>query len=434
MRFASAQADIRAHTRCMALLCMALCFALAACAAPTGAATHKTAGHTPTAGAPDSTAAPDDVSAEWHMAPGSLVINAGSHASAPGQLAQQGPAGYAFAPSNPQIGYACVGVGASTTLYTTHDGGAHWSKLTPAPFPQCADVFLDAQNANDVFATQVVTYGSGAAGQFSNQLWRSQDGGVTWRKLSTPPTGYAFIADQVAVVGTRLLLTAAPSGMATPTDLLYSSDDGGATWHALAQNLASARFRPALFSVMDTTIYIANTGDSSAIFQRSTDGGVTWSRVTFPASLPIFVASQNGGGYYALSEQLNPPSGASANFDTASFWWSADGGVTWRKLPALQGAAGGYVIGGGDVVALASDGAVYSVARHNPQSSGNDAGIYTIQPTAAAPVWRPFAASGAQPDGTSWWQAVQTSSGVRLWGIANDPSGQQSYLEYAAPR
>jgi len=423
--------------RCIAALCLSLCLALAACATPGGVArtsASKTAGGAPTSPPTSTTVTPTDFSAMWHTAPGPLVVNTVTQPALSGAASLIGASGYGFALSNPQIGYACVGVGASTTLYATRDGGLSWSKLIPPPFTSCNDVFVDTQDASDVFATQEDRSDPSV---FRELLWRSRDAGATWRRVGLPPVQYGALIDQVAVVGSRLFISASPAGMAKPANTLYASDDDGATWRPLAQTIVNEGYLPLHFTTLGATLYIsgvhAQGHDNTTYFWRSTDTGNSWTLVTFPGLLPVFVPAASGSGYYALSVEEDENASFTAHATITTFWWSADGGATWRKLPALAGVENGYVAGGGRVIALAPDGSVFSQAEHSvPNSEANAFGIYRIQPNAAAPTWQPFAATGLQQYGASWWQAVQTSAGVRLWGVENDPNGQQSYLEYTA--
>ncbi len=81
------------------------------------------------------------------------------------------------------------------------------------------------------------------------------------------------------------------------------------------------------------------------------------------------------------------------------------------------------MIGASSSFALAPDGTVFAAAQHDPQSYGDDTGIFMIHPNDGAPAWTPLA-----PGGVHCWQATVTPAGLRLWGVG--AFGSETRLKY----
>jgi len=379
--------------------------------------------------------------------------------------------GYDFAPTNQQIGYACAYN--PTPFNATTDGGATWRPVPGAPFSSCGAVFVDQQDPNDVFVTQSVPFPPNPP-QTQDQLWRSRDGGATWQKLGMitgtgMPLGYA----NLAVVGSRVISSVYVNGEGGLANSLYVSDDGGMTWRPFAQSVASQQYQLSQFVTAGSTIYIQGVRSNGAsgcmpqsrvarrtafagclpqsgvtrssamagyrrrvalsgspvnseLYWQSTDGGATWTRAwansALPNGLPTFVRAANGSGFYAVAiTATNIYDGGNANDATLS--WSSDGGATWTHLPSMRGLEGGYVIGGGFMPVIAPDGTVFAAADHAGLGYGDDAGVFVIHPTAAAPAWTPLA-----PGGVQFRLSTTTSTGVRLWG--NGATNDDQYFQY----
>lgn len=405
----------------------------------------ETAGHTP----PPHSTLPYSFPTTWHNAPGMPQLNTVD------------PTNYAFAPSDGRIGYLCGGT--TGHLYATYDGGDSWQALHVSAFSGCGGVFIDAHNASDVFV-QTSTAASTNGIPNGYDLWRSRDGGATWSKLgAVTGTGYRLVWSQIAVIGSRLVCQVMVDQEGYLQNDLYASDDGGMTWKPFAQSVANQGYTLSGFALIGSAIYITSSkgvggagmrapiwptsgslhttrtthvtmrplnaplsGQPPTLptFWRSLDGGWTWSQVTLPGQNLTWVPPVAGGqGTYALSTTLNDVASVDQQpiYDEA-IWWSADGGGTWRRLPDLRGIEQGYVIGG-SAVALAPDGSVFALAQHDPAGSGDDAGVFRIHPSDAASTWQPLVAGRTQA-----FSADLTSSGLRLWSIG--AYGPDSYLKY----
>lgn len=210
--------------------------------------------------------------------------------------------------------------GAAPRLRRTDDGGRSWAAL---PLPRHAEAVR--------FATPSLGF-AGAAGSSCprrSQLWRSRDGGHTWRAV--PGTCGATYAD-IDVVTPRLVFTAESyesDGAASRMNLLRRSRDSGRTWKVVPSD---PRQRwPALFQVAFADPShgwaVSHETDQGFVFDAlhvTVDGGRTWQARPFP-TLPTAFA----GTRYAWTGD-------------EGVWRTSDGGRSWtvsvrpRRLGAYE--------------------------------------------------------------------------------------------------
>lgn len=183
-------------------------------------------------------------------------------------------------PTNPDIVYvAALGnvwqPGKDRGVFMTTDGGKTWSKvLYVNETTGASDIAMDPQNPNVMFAGMWTVQRKPWTllnGSKDGGIWRSLDGGRTWKKL----------ADGLPAGPTnRVALAIAPSDpnvvyalMATKDGLLWGSDDMGDHWHMISDNHA-LDVRPFYFS----TIAVSPDNAEKVYFgsfqlMMSTDGG-----------------------------------------------------------------------------------------------------------------------------------------------------------------
>jgi len=172
-------------------------------------------------------------------------------------------------------------------LYRTEDGGEHWTRvLFSSASAGCNDVVFDPLNHRIAYAStwQVrrTPYDFSSGGKGSG-LWKSTDGGKTWKNLGENkgfPTGekgkITISASSVKKGLVFAMVEHASKGG------LYRSDDGGESW-SLVNASASIRQRAWYFSKVysDTkdpqVVYVMNVR-----FQKSTDGGKSFDPVHTP--------------------------------------------------------------------------------------------------------------------------------------------------------
>ncbi len=185
-------------------------------------------------------------------------------------------------PANPDI--VCVAVlgnvwkpGKDRGVFMTTDGGKTWTKtLYVNDTTGASDIAMDPQNPNVMFAGMwtvqrkpwTLVNGSSDGG-----IWRSVDGGHTWKKLSdglpSDPTNRVAIAVAASDPNKVYALMASKNG------LLWGSDDMGDHWHMISNNHA-LDVRPFYFS----TLAVAPDNSDKLYFGSfqllmSSDGGKT---------------------------------------------------------------------------------------------------------------------------------------------------------------
>ncbi len=189
-------------------------------------------------------------------------------------------------PTNPNIIYVAAlgalwGDSENRGVYKTEDGGKTWNKIFYVNATTgCSELVLDPSNPKIIYAAfwefRRTAY-SFSSGGLNSALYKSIDGGLTWQKLQNGlPKGQLG----------RIAVTVAPSNPAIVYAVLeaekkeekglYRSDDGGATWKFLNGDFGLT-VRPFYFSKITVDPknpdVIAKAGLSGSL---SIDGGKTF--------------------------------------------------------------------------------------------------------------------------------------------------------------
>ncbi|HKP76642.1 MAG TPA: hypothetical protein VJT67_14025 [Longimicrobiaceae bacterium] len=181
--------------------------------------------------------------------------------------------------------------------YLTRDAGATWRKVLSAPAPYdtrvgCGDIAIDPANPNTLYAAlyarrrQPWSFVAGpdyTDGRDLGGIFKSTDGGVTWRKLGGGlPPGTGRIGLSVYAKDPRIVYAVVQSdaqGTSNIDDVhsraggVFRSDDGGEHWTRMS-NLDP---RPFYFSQIrvdpanDKRVYVLGF-----MLHVSDDGGRTW--------------------------------------------------------------------------------------------------------------------------------------------------------------
>ena len=192
-------------------------------------------------------------------------------------------------PKNPDIAYVAAfghtfGPNAERGIFRTTDGGKTWSKvLYKDENSGGIDLSLDPNNPNIIFASlwqaRRSPWGMDSGGPGSG-LYRSTDGGTTWKHLSghgLPEGTLGRIGVAVANSGNRVwaLVEADKGG-------LFRSDDGGDSWtltNSDRQYRQRAFYYTHVFADPGSSdgVYVLNTG-----MYHSNDGGRTFRPIRVP--------------------------------------------------------------------------------------------------------------------------------------------------------
>ena len=214
-------------------------------------------------------------------------------------------------PTNPDIVYIAS---ASGGIWKTVDQGATWQPLTDElSVLNHGFVALDPSNPDRVY----IGTGEWTTGSSGDGIFRSEDGGQTWERIAT-----------TAEVGTRCSGLAVAPGLPnvihhTGNAGYQRSTDGGLSWTTtLAGNASSLQIHPTNPGIL----YVALAGDG---IYRSTDLGTSFTKLT--DGLP-----ESGFGRIVLAISRSDPNRLYAAFtsggDVLGTYRTDNGGDTWSEL------------------------------------------------------------------------------------------------------
>ena len=168
-------------------------------------------------------------------------------------------------------------------LYKSTDGGDQWTKVGLEKSERIARIAIDPQRPDTVY---VAATGQLWAPNPDRGLYRTRDGGKTWERVLfvNNDTGCADVAvdprDPSVVYAAMWQYRRRPWAFSSggPGSGLYKSTDGGTTWKKLARGLPVGdlgRIGIAIAPSNPKVLYAAVEAKNSAIF-RSDDAGESW--------------------------------------------------------------------------------------------------------------------------------------------------------------
>lgn len=263
----------------------------------------------------------------------------------------------AVASSNPNIIYVASGEGLARPdlsigngIYKSTDAGRTWTHLGLRGGEQIPALAVDPHNPHRVFAAVLGhPYGPSA----ERGIFRSIDGGETWQKVLyvNENTGGADVeidpSNPDVVYATMWEVRQGPweydNEYQGTEGGIFKSTDGGNTWRKLTQGLpanlvqAYVAIAPSEPSRLYATVGTTEPGDYDSGrglgIYRSDDGGEHWHRATSDPR-PAF---RIGGGDLPVPK-VDPKNADVVYSASIATWRSEDGGKTWT---ALRGAPGG---------------------------------------------------------------------------------------------
>ncbi len=269
-----------------------------------------------------------------------------------------------IAPSNPNIIYVGSGAGiirpdlaTGDGMYKSTDAGRTWTHLGLRDSQMIAYVDVDPANPDRLFVAALGhPYGPNA----ERGIFRSMDGGRTFERVlfkdeytsgadvridpSNPSTVYAVLwqQQQSFIEG---------QGFGGAGNGIFKSTDGGTTWKQLTDglpsliqaNIAIAPSNPKVLYALASGATAANAVTGAVNLYKSVDGGEHWF-VTFTGPNgegtatvdPRPLARIGGGDLPTIT--IDPKNENVVYSASVVMWRSEDGGVTWT---AVRGAPGG---------------------------------------------------------------------------------------------
>jgi photosystem II stability/assembly factor-like uncharacterized protein len=224
-------------------------------------------------------------------------------------------------------------------VYKSTDAGKTWSFVGLRGVGQIGAVVVDPHNPDIVF---VAAIGNAFVPNADRGVFRTTDGGATWRKVLfvSDSTGAADL--ELAPDNPREVYATMWRGQRKPWTIIsgareggiYKSTDGGDGWQKLAGGLPRG-----LIGKSDLAVSAADPSRVYALVEapvgeggvyRSDDRGATWTLMSTQSSLL-------DRPFYYDNIDADPTDADAVFVETTGFFGSSDGGKTWRRKSAPHG-------------------------------------------------------------------------------------------------
>jgi photosystem II stability/assembly factor-like uncharacterized protein len=242
-----------------------------------------------------------------------------------------------FVPAPPPSLRAQAAAGIDASLLA----GLRWRSIGPARGGRSIGVAGSSSRPNEYY------FGATGGG-----LWKTTDGGVTWRPVSdgffkSSSVGAVAVAESQPDVVYAGMGEVQLRGNIIQGDGIYKSADAGRTWAhvGLARSVAISRIR--VHPANPDIVYVAALGDpygptaERGVF-KSTNGGKTWDSVLFrnnqTGAVDLSMDPKNPDVLYAgFWEVFRTPHSLSSGGPGSGLFKTSDGGKTWNELSKNTG-------------------------------------------------------------------------------------------------
>jgi photosystem II stability/assembly factor-like uncharacterized protein len=317
----------------------------------------------------------------------------------------------AVAPTDPNIlyvgtGEACVrgNISYGNGVYRSNDAGATWTHVGLDDTRHIGRVAVSPRDAQTVF---VAALGHAFGPNTERGVYRTTDGGRTWQKVlyKDDKTGAIDVAIDPAnpsvVYASLWEVRRTPWSLSSggPGSGLYKSTDGGTTWRRLEGNGLPAgilgRIGIAVSPADSSRIYTMIEAAEGGLF-RSDDAGGHWQRVNEDERY-------RQRAFYFSHIFADPKTVDTVYVENTGLFRSSDAGKTFDLLPAPHGDHHGLWIDPGDprrMIDGNDGGATISVdggKNWSTQDNQPTAQFYHVVVDARFPYWL----YGSQQDNTS---------------------------------
>ena len=254
----------------------------------------------------------------------------------------------AVAPSNPNIVYAGSGealhrpdLSVGDGIYKSSDAGRTWTHLGLRDGQQIAQLVVDPKNPDRIF---VAVAGHPYGPNEERGIYRSLDGGKIFEKVLYRDENVGASDVQIDPNNPQIVYAAQWESREGPWENgvfngdgggIFKSTDGGKTWRQLSKGLPGniVQANLAIAPSAPKTLFAAVRTKTIAKLYRSDDAGETWSGTTDDPRPGLGI----GGGDLPVV-RFDPKNSQIVYSASVVCWKSTDGGKTWE---GWRGAPGG---------------------------------------------------------------------------------------------
>jgi photosystem II stability/assembly factor-like uncharacterized protein len=262
-----------------------------------------------------------------------------------GQLPVGSMGAIEVAPSDPNIIYAGTGsskirsnVSIGRGMFKSTDAGKTWTFNGLRDVGQISTIRVNPTNPNLVY---VAALGNPYTPNADRGVFRSSDGGATWRKI-------LFVSDSSGAADIELqpgspnvVFASIWHGQRKPWTIvsgameggIYKSADGGDTWAKLGGGLPTGLFgrsNVSIPAVSPNRIYALVEAKPGGGLYRSEDAGTTWTLVNGAQNLWT-------RPFYYTTLEADPNNADVVYVGNEGWFKSTDGGKSFRNAPAPHG-------------------------------------------------------------------------------------------------
>lgn len=255
---------------------------------------------------------------------------------------------------------------------------------------------------------------------------KSTDGGANFNQVSMIDVftiaNMSLVTSEIVNDNTIFVIMANASGGGYDATSLFRTTDAGATWQGISTGTALQMVEASPAYATDSTIYVASTG--SALLQKSTNGGDTFSNIGAPSAVTA-LAVIDGSTYYT---------GHAAGFYKSGLWKGATGLQAAANVVSID-VSGSTIITGnsdGDVYISTNDGGKFTRVGAD-DSHGNGASVIAIFDKDFATNSTIYAGSSSNTNGikratgtattSSWKQLDDDTNTLIVNGLALSADG-----------
>jgi photosystem II stability/assembly factor-like uncharacterized protein len=262
-----------------------------------------------------------------------------------GQIGVASMGAVAVADSNPQIVYAGSGsskirsnVSIGRGIWKSVDGAKTWQFIGLREVGQISTIRINPTNPDEVF---VAATGNPFAYSRDRGVYRSRDGGKTWAKILFINETLGAADVEMAPDDPKTLYAAMWHGIRRPWTItsgstdggIWKSVDGGDTWKKLAGGLPTGLFGRANVGVSAAApnrLYALIEAKPGAGLYRSDDRGQTWALVNGDGKLTT-------RPFYYTTLGVDPNNADLVFVGNEDWFRSTDGGKSFKDEPTPHG-------------------------------------------------------------------------------------------------